>query len=309
LYEACGNRLLIVHLPREFQHADDGLRRELQQAGLSHKADSVLVITGNPQLVQQQGYHVMMDVFEPRGRDTFRPELHGSWSTMCGNGIRAIACYLRDTHRVKEERFIIRTRSGPREVFSLPDNNFRVCMGRFSDEQSDLARYVHDFNMIPLQKTVQKTGTPMQEIIIGLNGNPDAQGHIDGEPHLVIFVKKEASIGQLREWALAIAPLLIADQGRFPEGINISVASIGEKEGKTQHINACTFERGVDYVTASCGTAATVIGSHLLAKDKDPQMIDVHMPGGILHIERDGTDQYYLTGKVAHILMNKAEVR
>ncbi|EKD87601.1 MAG: hypothetical protein ACD_36C00005G0001, partial [uncultured bacterium] len=186
-YEGCGNRLLIVHMQKDFSMLDARLRNQLQRLGLEQKADSVLVLTGDPQQSLIQGYHVTMDVFEPRGVDIQHPKLAGSWSTMCGNGIRAVAKYLIDTSNLA---CYIRTRSGIRITTVLPHNQFRVCMGKLTTRKEHLQKYVRNFHFSELIENRIRHA----EVFVGLNGNPDLDGAIDGEPHMVVFLPNHQNI-------------------------------------------------------------------------------------------------------------------
>src|SRR5665647_1466893 len=75
LYEGCGNMLGIVPLslagyPEGTDYRDDQtLRTELKRFGNLIHSDSVMVLTGNPKAVKEQGYHFKMSVFEPSGSD------------------------------------------------------------------------------------------------------------------------------------------------------------------------------------------------------------------------------------------------
>lgn len=290
VYDGCGNRLLIVHLTHGFNPNDATLRNHLTYLGKSYQTDSVLVLTGNPSYILQQGYHVTMDVFEPRGKDRRHPELTGTWSTMCGNGVRAVARYLLDKGLLS---VFIQTRSGNRNIAILPHNQFRVCMGEFTTDAHDLQRYVRGdvTKLFRHQKNVD-----IANFIFGLNGTRE-HGIIDGEPHLVVFLNNSLpSVEALMKLCTIVAPAITTNRSYFPQDINTSLVILGEQDGKTQSVIACTFERGVEYVTGSCGTAATVIGSYLLSHNKNIEQVRVQMPGGILTIESDPQNRYYMTG-------------
>lgn len=290
LYEGCGNHLLIVHLRSNFSYEDIKMRRKLKQLGLDYGCDSVLVLTGDPQKFTKQGYHVTMDVFEPRGDDPSNPHLAGSWSTMCGNGIRAVSRYLVDKGYIK---CFIRTQSGLRTATILPHNQFRVWMGQFTTRRKDMRKYVSNFDFADLLK---KLKVNINNVVVGLNGDTDTSGHIDGEPHFLIFISnKVESIKELTYLVEEIGPLITSNRKFFPEDINTNLISFGKRESDNLKVLACTFERGIEYVTQACGTGATAIGSYLLTKDKHLSIVDVHMPGGRLRIER-GNGGFLMTG-------------
>ncbi|MEK7622513.1 MAG: hypothetical protein AAB430_01450 [Patescibacteria group bacterium] len=285
LYEGAGNRLLVVELPG-YNRKDADLRMALAKTGLEKNADSVLVLKRNFSLK----YQVTMDVFEPRGQDPINPQLAGSWSTMCGNGVRAVARYLLEEGRIN---CLIKTRSGILPITLFPKSIYRVGMGQFTLNHKDLASYVKKFNFEQLLAKNIKNET----VFAGLNGCRNKLGKIDGEPHLVIWLRKELSLNRLKTWAEKIGPQITTNYDYFPQGINTNLVSPNNQGG----LNACTFERGVEYVTQSCGTGATVIGSWWLKQQPKLSQIKINMPGGQLIISRH-KNKFYLTGPANPII-------
>jgi diaminopimelate epimerase len=296
VYEGCGNQVLIVVLNQDLipDYRDDRTTREvLKEMGLITGVDSVLVVTGNPQQFNLQGYHCTMEVFEPRGQDPIHPDRVGSWSTMCGNGIRALAQYWLDRlpDFESQREFSIQTRSGTRMVRHLEDGRFHVYMGVYTDHVDDLARYV-DFSELDL-KSEQYQGPDLLESLdlseleigvvnvgIGLTGDPDGRGTIDGEPHLVCWLdsRVEVTMEGIESAAQWLGERL-ARRSLFPYEINVSAAVHRE----TGEILAATYERGVYYVTRACGTGATVIGYQ-----SGKLQVIVQMPGGNLEVKVRG---------------------
>lgn len=223
IYEGCGNRVLIVHLD-SFKKNDSQLRKRLAEKGLRRNVDSVMVLTGNPLRFSQQGFHVTMDVFEPRGNDSTNPQLAGSWSTMCGNGIRAVTRYLIDQGKIKSQgKCFIKTRSGILPVEILPQNQFKVCMGQFSTSRQTLKPYVKKFKLIDLVPR----GLALKAAFVGLNGNKNGDRQIDGEPHLVLVLKEPGvKIGDLEFLAQRLGPGLTTNRKHFPLDINTNMVSI-----------------------------------------------------------------------------------
>lgn len=287
LYEGCGNMVLIVVVDM-FDRKDIELCRHLRDIGLAQDADSVLVVTGDPRKRDVQGYDVTMDVFEPRGGDKGL----GSWSTMCGNGIRALARYLVDRKLVVGEVAVIKTGSGIRHIDILPDNLFRVAMGQFTTEQKDMLRYVASFDLESLAKAA---GIETSVIFAGLNGDL-SDGTIDGEPHLVFVLKAESiKLGELKNMAERVGERTTLNKNYFPQGINTNIVSIVLRSEEVMEVNACTYERGINYVTQACGTGATAIGSWFMTNNPNLTKVVVNMLGGTLTIEKEG-DIFYMTG-------------
>lgn len=302
IYDGCGNKVLIVVLSevstKDYQD-DRRIREKLREMGLAADVDSVLVVTGNPERLDLQGCHCTMEVFEPRGHDSAHPELAGSWSTMCGNGIRALAQYWLDRIPGFERQGMIsiRTRSGKRAVRRLPDGRFRVYMGVYTDHPTDLERYVEfsHFNFKDKhyqgsrfleQLGMMSVRLPIVDAGIGLTGDPDGSGAIDGEPHLVCWLAQRAdlSIHDIERVARLLGERLTRDP-RFPQEINVSAAVRQENEV----VLAATYERGVYYVTRACGTGATVIGCQ-----SGEFQTRIQMPGGDLEVEIRGLRSFLI---------------
>jgi diaminopimelate epimerase len=251
-------------------------------AGLACGADTVLVVTGDPRNASAQGYHLAMEVFEPRGSD---PDgLPGSWSTMCGNGVRAVGCYLRNSYPGSPS-YTVRTRSGTIQVDVLSDNQFNAYMGEFTQSRENLGAYVRDFDFGWIRDLLGH-GFSTESITAGLNGHRDAAGRIDGEPHLLIVAERgPTDILELVKVANEIGDRISPNREIFPHDINVNLVVSDEAAGETR-LTACVYERGVEYVTGSSGTAATAIGSHFLSRNPEIAHVSVQMPGGRLHISR-----------------------
>lgn len=282
LYQACQNKFLIVVFEGDSGWQNNKkLRRTLCNVGKENKVDSVLVLMGNPWEFSSQGFHCTMEVFEPRA---------DSISTMCGNGIRAVCKYWIDQgYRVKiGDKFYISTGSGIRKVTFLGNDVFKVDMGLITQNQKDLKKYVKVRQIDGLLDKIPD-GLKIKEAIIGMTGNK-LDGKIDGEPHLIFFLENHVSMERLRSLTTQLGKIFTNDKQLFPLEMNTSFV-VENSEG----ISICTYERGVYYVTNSCGTAATVAGAYLL-KRTDVRRIYVDSLGGRLQVEVDIRGMVYLTG-------------
>ena len=230
-----------------------------------------------------------MEVFEPRSN---------AFSTMCGNGLRAVCRYWMDRGYPlrRGERFLIQTRSGVRAVTWDGGGRFAAEMGRLSTRAVDLARYVALRRLRFAGKRLERVRFPraveqrlprsIDAAIIGLSGDRK-EGRMDGEPHLVFFFKR-CGLPRLRGLARTLGRLLATDRALFPREINVSAACLGSA------LSLCTYERGVYSVTRSCGTASTVAAGFLLQRTGGRRM-DVRTLGGRLVVEQRGR-QLFLTG-------------
>lgn len=95
-----------------------------------------------------------------------------------------------------------------------------------------------------------------------------------GVPHAVIFTKDEIDV---------LGPLVQNHEAFLPANVNVNVAQIYEN-----HIEACTFERGVGK-TLSCGTGAAAVGFIAIQKFRCPNPVLISMPGGALQVQVEGT--------------------
>lgn len=292
----CGNELGIVPLnlvgyqPDDITWKDDrDLRELLANWGKKIESDSIMVLTGDPTKFADQKFHVSMTVFEPCGSDDNKERnLPGGLSTMCGNGVRAVAAYVREFDPSLTE-IIVKTGSGTLKIKYEPETDLYVVeMGEFTSKENDLFAYVntkeaspnifHRYIDAPIPESV--LGKLSKYISaktwsIGLNGNRD-NGHIDGEPHLVIEVTPEEApdIEALRKIAVAVGPLTTKNSGLFPQEINTNFIVFNGKvgrEGNTFSILNSTHERNLgddaDHsVTEACGTGSTVAAGVIMEK-------------------------------------------
>ncbi|HEX9061523.1 MAG TPA: hypothetical protein VF941_15190 [Clostridia bacterium] len=336
-YEGCGNQLGVVPLtlagyPLEAGDAwkaDPTLRKMLTEWGREINSDSVMVITGDPLNADEQKYHVSMTVFEPNGDDG--SGLGGGLSTMCGNGIRAVARYVqeyvRDNGGDPDLRTVkIKSGSGERNV-EIEGENFVVDMGEFTTAPKDLAQYVRQPSLLrrkgsqagadgryidaPIPAEIQRKladYTSAKTWSIGLNGTRNEAGAIDGEPHIIIEIPRNEvdDIDQLRALAVAAGPVVTKNLGYFPGEINVNfvVYDHVDDEGRLVIWNA-THERNLgddaDHsVTAACGTGSTVAGGVMFEKygaNAVNRTVVVKNTGGDLEITPSKTEDKSLLMK------------
>lgn len=260
-------------------------RKNISKLGRERNIDSILILTGNPEQVYKMGYHCFMEVYEPRA---------DSISTMCGNGIRAVCQYWIDNGSLPENgRFLINTGSGIREVSVLGNSLFRANMGLLSIKISDLGKYVK-ISKFPLSGSnldniPRRFG--VERVIIGMTGNR-INGKLDGEPHLIFFLnRKNIFLAQLNKYATQLGKIFTQNKKIFPLEINTSVAV----QNLNGSLSLCTYERGIYYVTQSCGTACAVAGGYLLNNQK-LQSLSINTLGGKLLVEVDKEKNVFLTG-------------
>lgn len=315
VYVGCGNMLGVVPLTeagypldQDFRQ-DSTLREYLHRWGTGINSDSVMVLIGDPTKIDQQGYHYEMHVFEPKGGSN--NGLAGGISTMCGNGVRAVAAFIQKQFPDTVEARIM-TLSGLRTV-EIDGNLYTVNMGEFTSSANDLKKYVNNgivktnsegnFIDSPIPEEILSDLNniiPVDKWSIGLNGDRDENGEIDGEPHVVIELPRQliSDIDQLRDLAVMVGPLVTKNIKLFPEEININFIVVN-RMGKELEILNCTHERNLgddaDHsVTPACGTGSTVVGGFILERYPRARSVLVHCTGGDLIISKSRLGQELL---------------
>ncbi|OGE26148.1 hypothetical protein A3C26_01320 [Candidatus Daviesbacteria bacterium RIFCSPHIGHO2_02_FULL_39_12] len=309
LYQACQNKFLIFELKENLDWQNNrNLRNTFTRLGKKNNVDSVLVLKGNPRRFYQQGYHYEMYVFEPKGGSN--NGLAGGISTMCGNGVRAVAAFIQKQFPDTVEARIM-TLSGLRTV-EIDGSLYTVHMGEFTYHAEDLSKYVNT-TLVLSNKDGNFLDSPIPESIlkdlsrftnsttwsIGLNGNREGKS-IDGEPHVVLEVPgNQGDIEQLRKLAVETGPIITKNLTCFPKEINANFIFIGKENGESVEIMNCTHERNLGNdayhsVTPACGTGSTVAGGFMLERYPRARSVLVHCTGGDLIISKSRSGQELL---------------
>ncbi len=318
-FEGCGNQLGVVPLTLagyegtdESWKKDARLRKILTSWGKKINSDSVMILFGDPRKSKEQGYDVKMFVFEPSGDDG--SGLGGGISTMCGNGIRAVAAWVQELEPERKQ-FRILSMSGMR-IVDEENNLFTVRMGEFANSAKSLSAYVDSRKVLPNKDGVSYLDSPIPQSVledlskftsadkwsIGLNGTREPDDKIDGEPHIVIEIPESEvkDIKELRRLAVAAGPLVSKRLDLFPLEINVNFIVVKGTDGNGKfEIWNCTHERNLgsdaDHsVTAACGTGSTVAGGFMFIKyvKHTNQIVLVNNTGGDLEIALDKKDKF-----------------
>lgn len=301
-YHACQNEFLIFELKRDSDwQSNRTFRKTLSHLGKKNNVDSILILKGSPHKFYQQGYHYEMYVFEPHARD--ENDLAGRISTMCGNGIRAVAAFIQKQFPgITEAR--IMTLSGLRTV-EIDGNLYTVNMGNITTKNHDLKNYVNT-KLVPVNNRGDYINSPIPKEIfdklsafinvrkwsIGLNGSRNKDGNIDGEPHVIVEVPSNliSDISKLRKLAVTVGPFVTKNIKFFPREINVNFIVV-TKKGKVVETLNCTHERNLgddaDHsVTSSCGTGSTLVGGLILERYLQAKSVLVRCSGGDLTITK-----------------------
>jgi diaminopimelate epimerase len=211
----------------------------------------------------------------------------GSYSEMCGNGIRCVAKYVYD-HGIKRTNELKIETAG--RVLSLevePVNGFvqrvRVDMG--------------EPILIPAEiPTTLRSPKGTQEPLI--DGPLSVAGHdlrvscvSMGNPHCVVFVEKATD-----DWVLAVGPKVEVDE-HFPKRVNVEFVEVLSRNELRQR----TWERGSGE-TFACGTGACAVTVAGVLSGRTNRKVTIHLLGGDLGIEWNESDNHvYKTGPAAEV--------
>ncbi|NQU37117.1 MAG: diaminopimelate epimerase [Actinobacteria bacterium] len=190
----------------------------------------------------------------------------GSTASMCGNGARVFARYLREVELVREDSFVIATRAGTHEVQLMPNGDVSVEMGLPSDPSVG----------------------PDPEVVLGDTAYR-AQAWWVPNPHAVVFVDRFAQL------PTELTPIDVNDHGHYPRGTNVEF--VEDQSGNDLRAAMRVHERGVGE-TMSCGTGACAVSLALRSRHDvtDPGLTLIDVLGGRLVVSHTGSGRMDLIG-------------
>lgn len=203
----------------------------------------------------------------------------GSLAEMCGNGVRCVAVFLRETGEETGPTFDVETRSGVRHVEFASDGRVTVDMGEPNFTKAT----------IPMRGPAWETFLD-EPLDLGGGLTVRATALSMGNPHLVLFLDDDPE----RFHVAHIGSVLERDD-RFPEGTNVEFARVG-----TNDIAARVWERGSGE-TMACGSGACAIAVAANETGLADRRSSVRFPGGILEVERQEGGSVRLTGPAARV--------
>ena len=194
----------------------------------------------------------------------------GSLGEMCGNGARCICRY------------------GYEKALASHLPRVETTAGIVTGERLDSQSYrirLNDPSLVDSHRRVKIDNEEYDCCYVEL-GTP-------GLPHAIVIMPGFAAIdtNQLRELG---RKLRYAKE--FPKGANVSFVDV--KSGSL--VDIITFERGVEDFTLACGTGCGSAALSLLRRGICGRKLELHAPGGTLHVELLGEDDavsdIYLSG-------------
>lgn len=195
----------------------------------------------------------------------------GSVGEMCGNGARCICRYGYD-HGLAGETQHVETTAGPVTGIRISEDYYRIRL----NDATTLRRKV----MVP----TESGNFECTYVELGNPGLPHGITVFPGWKELYPDSLRE--IGRQLRWAK-----------EFPKGANITFVDVIGKN----HLEAVTFERGVEDFTLACGTGCGCTASAMLLSGlAEPGTVHISMPGGELYVDADISEDLpkdiYLTG-------------
>jgi diaminopimelate epimerase len=200
---------------------------------------------------------------------------------MCGNGIRCLAKYVYDQGLASEERIVVETLAGEKELRLFIQDGIvekvKVDMGCPNFKRSAVP-------MVGEEKEVINEPLHIEESVLQVTALSM------GNPHCVIFVEKASDV------AVSKVGPLIESLSDFPLKTNVEfVEVVGPAE-----INLRVWERGVGE-TLACGTGACAAVAAGVMNRLTGKKVKVHLPGGDLEIEWASNCHLLMTGQAEEV--------
>lgn len=198
----------------------------------------------------------------------------GSEAEMCGNGIRCVAKYARDSGVVSGDSFTIHTLAGDlkAETFAGPD-------GKVATVRINMGAPILDGRTVPVDHDGRFVDQPFEAEGIPMRCSAVSMGN----PHFVTFTElTDAQVDML-------GPVL-EKHPFFPRKTNVEFCRV--EDGR---IYIRVYERGAAW-TLACGTGAcaSTTAAALTGRVPFDTPVDVHLPGGWLKITVDRDLRYVL---------------
>jgi diaminopimelate epimerase len=206
----------------------------------------------------------------------------GSYSEMCGNGIRCVAKFVHDHGIAAGDQLRISSAGKP---FLL---DLELRQGKVERVRVDMGEPVLASRDIP----TTLPGDPPVDAALEIAGRTLAVTCVSmGNPHCVTFVESATD-----ELVLGVGPMIETDP-RFPKRTNVEFVEILNRETVRQR----TWERGSGE-TLACGTGACAVCVAGVLTGRTERRITSKLLGGDLQLEWDeATNHVFMTGPAAEI--------
>lgn len=250
----------------------DALKKPLPESEIERLSQAMndrrFGIGGDGLILIEKGSHA------PFRMRMFNPD--GSYSDMCGNGVRCMGRFLLDKGHA--DRGPIKIESGDRviELTVQADGLLRVDMGK-----ALLTR--REIGMEPAGED-RFIGETIETSLGMLRGCTAVSM---GNPHVVCVVENVDRY-PLEQWGP-----VIENHELFPNRTNVHFVQVLDSRRLIQR----TWERGAG-ITLACGTGACACGVASFLMGLSEREVEIQLPGGNLIVEYDENGTVYLTGPV-----------
>ncbi len=216
----------------------------------------------------------------PSDRADFEMEMYnadGSYSQMCGNGIRCVAKYVYDKGMTEKEHFTIVSGGDVKYIDLTIEDGFATKV------RVNMGTPILEAAKVPVKATEKE----VIDAPILVDGSEYRMTCVSmGNPHAIVFME---NIAQL---AIASIGPKFENHERFPERVNTEFVEVLDRTTCSMRV----WERGTGE-TLACGTGccATAVACALNGLTEDT--VTVKVLGGELLIEWDReSNQVYMTG-------------
>lgn len=221
----------------------------------------------------------------------FNPD--GSESEMCGNGLRCFVKYVVDQDLVPaplaadgaSRLLTVETAIGVLHAEASPPTGpvtrVRVEMG------------VPGLAPAALGMTIDRPA-PVLDLAFEAAGDRRVTLVSMGNPHAVEFIADPPAAFPVHE----IGPA-VEHHELFPNRTNVEFVQVADRS----HLHMRVWERGAgETLACGSGACAAAVAAHLHGYVDDT--VDVHLPGGTLRIEWDGSGEVYLSGPAVTVYVS-----
>ncbi len=209
----------------------------------------------------------------------FNPD--GSEAEMCGNAIRCLGKYVWEQKMIVDNRVTFETGAGIKEV------TLQVEDGKVESVRVNMGQPILESDRVPVDGPSRHA---VNEAITACERDFEFTAVGMGNPHCVIFLDSLENL-PWEKWGAALE-----NHPLFPKRTNVEFVEItGPGE-----IRVKVWERGAG-PTLACGTgacASTVAG---IITGRLKESVDVHLPGGTLHIQWKEGGPVYMEGPAEEV--------
>jgi len=214
----------------------------------------------------------------------------GSYSEMCGNGIRCVGKYVYDFGLTHSKNPKIETGKGVLELDLELDSSGKVSMVTV-----DMGEPILEPSKIPVN---WETNSNIIEAPLNIsNYNLQFTAVSMGNPHVVIFVDDSKNF-PVREIGL-----LIENHSLFPKRTNVEFVTVLGQDYLFQR----TWERGAGE-TLACGTGACAVAVAAHLTKRAGRKVKIDLLGGTLYIEWTSKGNIIMRGPATFVFEGNIEI-